>query len=186
MKKPRLTPSQIRFALKSATACDAIVTTKDWLRSFWYEENWQDGVDMAKYDKGNGDHVFVFFTSDGQTIIKGFDHESQVSPHARDKYEVWPGIYDGAPPALMEYVKDVSVEHEDVTFCCWSVDGASWNAGSAVIPEEIDDGSNWLMEMLQMNSEAFINWAQSYYEKNFDRIGVEGVLKVFGIEEEPT
>ena len=136
---------------------------------------------MAKYDNGGGDHVFVFFTLDGKTLIKGFDHESQVSPHAREEYGIWPGIYDGLPPDLVSLLQDEAVEFEDVTFCCWNLDGSSWETGNAVIPEGIDDGSGALLSMVQMNADEFIEWARSYYENSFDLIGEAGVFKEFGV-----
>ena len=144
MKKPTLSPSELRLAMQCAARCDAIITSKDWLRVFLYEPNWRDGVSMAKYDNGGGDHVVAFFTDEGHAIVKGFDHESGVSPHARDVYETWPGIYDGIPPNLLSLIVDESVEYEDATFCCWSIDGKTWESGSAVIPEDINDGSGWL------------------------------------------
>ncbi len=179
MDTPKLSPPQLRQALQSAAKCDATVTSKDWLRAFWYEENWSDGVIMAKYDNGGGDHVFVFFTSDGKTLIKGFDHESEVSPHAQAEYGIWPGIYDGLPSDLDKLVKNEAVEYEDVTFCCWSVDGQTWQSGSAVIPHGIDDGSSWLLDMVQMTAEEFIEWGKSYYEDNFEIIGEAGVSEQF-------
>jgi hypothetical protein len=130
---------------------------------------------MAKYDNGSGDHVFAFFTDEGHVIVKGFDHESSVSPHAREVYETWPGIYDGVPPNLLQLIEDESVEYDDVTFCCWSADGRTWESGSAVIPDDIDDGSGWLLPMTQMNAEEFIEWGRSYYGEEFGRIGVNGV-----------
>ena len=36
--------------------------------------------------------MFIFFTDDG-CLIKGFDHESEVSIHVRDEFKVWEGIY---------------------------------------------------------------------------------------------
>lgn len=183
MKKPTLAPSQIQALLRAAAACDAIVTTKDWLRAFRYNANWRDGVAMAHYDNGAGDHVFVFFAPNGQTIIKGFDHTSGLSPHAQEEYGVWPGIYDDVPAALMALLEDDdSVEHEDVTFCFWSTDGVTWSNGSAVIPDGLDDGSGWLLDMLQMNVNDFVEWGQAYYKDGFDRIGVEGVRKHFSEE----
>lgn len=179
MKLPTLSPSQLQRALQCAARCDARLTSEDWLRAFWHEPDWQDGMAMAKYDNGAGDHVFGFFGADGKTVLKGFDHESEVSPHAREEYGIWPGIYDGLPPDLLRLLQDEAVEHEHVTFCCWSVDGISWKSGNAVIPEHIDDGSAWLLGMVQMNAQEFIAWAKSYYEENFDRIGESGVHAEF-------
>ena len=179
MKTPKLSASEIRHAMRCAATCDSIVTSDDWLRAFWYDEAWSMGIAMGKYDNGSGDHILAFFGEDGSAIIKGFDHESGISPHARDKYEVWPGIYDGVPPPLMNILQDDSVEHEEVTFCVWTIDGNTWLTGNPKIPAELDDGSGWLLDMVQMTAEEFVEWGQSYYEDGFDRIGVDGVLNVY-------
>ena len=176
---PRISPDQLRQAWRCAAECDSWITCEDWLRVFWYEPNWADGIAMAKYDNGAGDNVIAFFSIDGKAVVKGFDHESEVSPHARKVYGVWPSIYDGMPSELLALVSDEAAEYEDVTFCCWSEDGKSWKSGNAVIPENIDDGSAWLLDMIQMNATQFIEWAKSYYEKDFERIGENGILTVF-------
>lgn len=181
MNIPKLSRIELQHALQCAANCDATVTSEDWLRAFWYEENWSNGTTMAKYDNGGGDHVFVFFTKDGRTLIKGFDHESAVSPHAREEYGIWPGMYDGLPSDLFELLKDDAIEHEEVTFCCWSVDGKTWKTGSTLISEGIDDGSAWLLRMIQMNADEFIEWGKSYYEDGFDRLGAAGVIRSFNV-----
>jgi hypothetical protein len=180
MNTPTLSPAQLQHAMQCAARCDATVISKDWLRAFWYEENWSDGISMGKYDNGAGDHVIAFFTSDGKAVIKGFDHESPVSPHAREQYAIWPGMYEGIPPELMSLLHDEAVEHEDVTFCCWSMDGRHWMTGSVQIPNDINDGSTWLLGMVQMDAPALIEWATSYYEDDFHLIGEDGVFAQFG------
>ena len=134
---------------------------------------------MAKYDNGGGDHVIAFFRSSGQALVKGFDHESEVSPHAREQYVVWPGMYEGLPSELLSVIQDEAAEYDDVTFCCWSSDGTDWTTGNANVPEGIDDGSTWLLDMVQMDANKFIDWARSYYEAGFDVIGEEGVFAAF-------
>ncbi|WP_123042562.1 hypothetical protein [Cohnella candidum] len=39
--------------------------------------------------------------------MKGFDHESPLSPYAQDEHRVWPGIYDNVPSELLSLL-----EHE--------------------------------------------------------------------------
>lgn len=179
MKPPTLSPSRLQRVLQCAARCDATLTSDDWLRAFWYEPDWLDGIAMAKYDNGAGDHVVGFFGADGKTVLKGFDHESGVSPHAREEYGVWPGLYDGLPPELWRWLQDEAAEHEHVTFCCWSVDGLAWQSGNAVLPDEIDDGSAWLLGMVQMDAQAFSEWGKSYYEDSFERLGESGVRAAF-------
>ena len=179
MKLPALSPSQLQHAWQCAARCDAALTSEDWLRAFRHEPDWADGVAMARYDNGAGDHVVGFFGADGTAVLKGFDHESPVSPHAREEYGIWPGLYDGLPPQLWRWLQDEAVEQEHVTFCCWSVDGLSWQSGSAIIPDDIDDGSAWLLGMVQMDAQAFIEWGKSYYEDSFERLGEGGVRAEF-------
>lgn len=180
MTTPTLSPAQLQRAMQAAARCDATLTSKDWLRTFWYHENWSGAMSMGRYDNGAGDHVVAFFTPDGRALIKGFDHESEVSPHARDEYAIWPGIYDGVPPEFLDLLHDEAVEYEHVTFCCWCDDGQTWKTGSALIPEEMDDGSDRLLGMVQMDARAFIDWAKSYYEASFALLGEAGVAAAFG------
>ena len=179
MTLPNLSPPRLLQAWQCAARCDAAITSEDWLRAFRYAPHWADGVAMARYDNGAGDHVVGFFGADGKVVLKGFDHESAVSPHAREEYGVWPGLYDGLPQDLLRLLQDEAVECEHVTFCCWSVDGLSWQSGKAVIPDDIDDGSAWLLRMVQMDAQAFIEWGKSYYEDSFARLGESGVRAEF-------
>lgn len=185
MKIPKLSPSQLQMTWQYAAQCDALITSEDWLRSFWYEQHWSDGIAMAKYDNGAGDHVIALFSVDGKVVLKGFDHESEVSPYARDEYGIWPGIYEGMPQEFLRLIQDEAIESELVTFCCWSTDGKSWETGTALLPVGIDDGSDWLLDMVQMDAEEFIEWAKSYYEDNFERIGEDGIFKEFKVRYKP-
>ena len=180
MHIPALPPYQLQHAWQCAARCDAVVTPQDGSAAYSYERHGPGAVAMAKYDNGAGAHIVAFFGPDGRTVLKGFDHESAVSPHAREEYAVWPGLYEGMPPDLLRLIHGEAVEPEHVTFCCWSVDGLSWQTGNAHIPADIDDGSGWLLRMVQMNAQEFIAWATSYYGDHFRRIGERGVLAEFG------
>ncbi|MEI2395654.1 hypothetical protein [Paenibacillus phytohabitans] len=57
---------------------------------------------MAKIDNGAGDHLIILFSPDG-SIIKGFDHESELSPYGvktanwhKGKVEIPKGVSDGS------------------------------------------------------------------------------------------
>jgi hypothetical protein len=179
MSVPQMSPNQLQRAFQRAAQCDESISSEDWLRAFRYEPAWANGIAMGKYDNGAGDNVIAFFGADGKTVVKGFDHESEVSPHARDEYGIWPSIYEGIPADILQFIRDEAAEYEDVTFCYWSVDGKSWQSGSAVIAEGVDDGSAWLLEMIQMDADQFVEWAKSYYEEDFDRLGESGVRTIF-------
>ena len=64
----------------------------------------------------------------------------------------------------------------------YSLDNSnSRTTGNAQIPEGMDDGSTWLLGMVQMDAEEFIEWAKFYYEDEFDLIGEECVSAEFEI-----
>jgi hypothetical protein len=179
MNQPSLAPQQLKRALQCAVACDALLTSDPLLRTFTWEKNWIDGVDLAMYYSGGGDSAMVFFPASGQVLIKGFDHESEVSPHARDVYAVWPRMYDDVPAALMACLADERAEQDEVTFVYWSEDGVQWCQGRADIPEDMDDGSDWLLDMLQMDADDFIDWGRDYFGAKFDDVGADAVRRVF-------
>ncbi|VXC11301.1 hypothetical protein MASSI9I_51185 [Massilia sp. 9I] len=179
MSIPTLSAAQLKHALQCAARCDGKLTPEEWLRVFRYEDTRSDAIEMARYDNGAGDHITVFFTSTGKALVKGFDHESEVSPHAQENGEVWPGMYDGLPSDLLPLAQDEAAEYEDVTFCFWSVDGTSWDRGNTLIPDHVDDGSSWLLSMIQMDAVEFIEWARDYYEEGFDLLGESGVFAEF-------
>lgn len=179
MTMPTLPPRLLQHAWRCAAACDTLAAAENGSTTFSYDPDWLPGIAMARYDNGAGDHLVGLFTSDGQAVLKGFDHESELSPHARDEYAPWPGIHDGLPQDMLALLQDEALEHEDVTFCCWSLDGHSWNTGTAQIPEQMDDGSGWLLPMVQMDAPAFIGWAKDYYGDDFSRMGESAIIAAF-------
>ena len=179
MPIPDMSPHHLQRAWQSAARCDALMTPEESMRAYRHDPAWSNGIAMARFDNGAGDHVIGFFTAEGKAVLKGFDHESELSPHAQDEYAVWPGIYDGLPQELLDLLHDEAVDHEDVTFCCWSVDGVSWSTGTAQIAENMEDGAGWLLPMVQMDAQQFIEWAKHYYGDQFGKIGEAGLLAAF-------
>ena len=126
-----------------------------WLRSFDYQPDWSPGVAFAKFDNGGGDDM-IFFFKNGGAIIKGFDHESNISPYANDS-KIWPGIYDGVPAELDEELQDAAVVRDDVTFCIWNTNG-SWQCGPVKFKQDQDDGSEWLLDDIIDSAAAYVEW----------------------------
>lgn len=176
---PTISVSELKRRLRAASNCDALATEQVWLRTFTYTVDWQDAVDLAKYDNGRGDHVFVLFTAGGAAFIKGFDHESAVSPHSRDVFGTWSGLYHGLPESFGGLLKNEIFEAEEATFCCWSEDGERWNTGTADIPPDLDDGSGWMLYAIQKDASQYAEWAKSYYGENFELIGIDRIVTEF-------
>lgn len=158
-------PEQLKQQLLTLSALDIILCDTDWLRVYQYDAKWSEQAQLATVSNGAGDNLHIIFAREG-VLIKGFDHESPFSPHARDEYSVWPGIYDHVPSALFSYIEqEDALELEDVTFCLWREPGdAEWQTGSIENPAGWDDGFNFLIGYLYQTPEDYAEWAGGYYE----------------------
>jgi hypothetical protein len=125
---------------------------------------------------GSGDEFDIVFAPVG-AYIRGFDHESPLSPYRHeDVPEPWPGVLDSVPEAFRRYVDEPAFTDEDgcpvVTACLWRETGApSWQTGRITFPDDHPDpdGSAWLFELLLTPTpEAFQAFAEDYYEVPVD------------------
>ncbi|MBP1996385.1 hypothetical protein [Paenibacillus eucommiae] len=177
-------PQILREKMIAMAALDLILCPEDWLRYHLFYPEWSAHVSLGKVDNGSGDHMFVAFTPDG-CIVKGFDHESALSPHAGDTYEVWPGIYEDAPAALLAYLDDEAIEKDDVTFCIWREAGdTAWRKGEVHIPEGESDGSSFLLGTIYENAEDYVEWAEDYFDMPVEVEVVREIYKGSAITEQ--
>lgn len=144
---------------------------KSWLRITSYFPNYLEGVDMFHIDNGASDHLYILFSTTG-IIIKGFDHESILSPYANEDEIITPGIYDTTPPELLALL-DTHTEKDDVTFCVWyDLNNSTWRKGIITVPEgykDGDDGEGFLLGYIFTTPDDWLDWAQHYYgDKNKD------------------
>lgn len=157
-------PHVLKQRLLALAALDLILCPEEWLRYHSFITEWAPHVSLAKIDNGAGDHLFVLFTAEG-VIMKGFDHESALSPHAGDEYEVWPGIYDKVPEVLLAWLDDEAIEKEEVTLCIWrEPEDSSWRKGEVHIPDGEEDGSGFLLGTIFETPEDYVDWAEDYFE----------------------
>lgn len=173
-----LSNTQIRSAFQASASLEKILCDEAWLRCFNYEADWAEGIDIVTYENGGGDHVYIIFIGDA-ILIKGFDHESDVSPYAQDEYKVWAGMYDGVPEKFLSVLNDESLEHKDVTFCYWRISDGAWSQGNVIFENNEDDGSGWLLSALTVTPEKYIEYAKNYYADAFNRISESQVYKTF-------
>ncbi|MCL6604827.1 MAG: hypothetical protein K6T94_18345 [Paenibacillus sp.] len=158
-------PKKLMDLLQILASLNIVLCPKDeWLRYHSYVPEWDKNISMAKIDNGAGDHLFILFAPQG-ILMKGFDHESELSPHARDEFEIWPGIYEEVPIALSHLLEDEAIEKEDVTFCIWrETKDFVWRMGTVEIPEGEEDGSSFLLGTIHETAEDFVDFAEGYFE----------------------
>jgi hypothetical protein len=176
---------ELRDLCRSLAMLDAILSP-DWERRYYsMNAGWADGEEMASMRNGSGDEYSIVFSAAG-AYVRGFDHESPMSPYGNDG-EPWPGVIDEVPEAFKPFVEEPAfMDHHDVavvTACMWR--GATddqWHHGTIDFPEGRDDpdGATYLFE-LQVNRspEAFQRFAEDYYEVPVD---LGAVIQVYALQ----
>ncbi|WP_342511656.1 hypothetical protein MKY34_14175 [Sporosarcina sp. FSL K6-1522] len=177
-------PDALKKNLMHLATLDVILCEEDWLRTYQFDSQWGENISLATIDNGAGDNLVVLFAPEG-VILKGFDHESALSPHAREEYEVFPGIYDTTPASLLAYLEDEALERDDVTFCIWhETCDMEWRMGDVQIPIGAEDGSAFLLRTILTTPEVYVEWAENYYDKVLPVDVVQQVYEGVTITEE--
>ncbi|MBT2293326.1 hypothetical protein J7E73_30380 [Paenibacillus albidus] len=180
MKKcehPLPEPEALQMLWRKLAALDLIMSETKWLRVHLYEPDWTAEATLGIVDNGAGDNMHVVFAPEG-VVLKGCDHMSSMSPHAREEYEVWPGIYDEVPAGLLAYLRrDPNVfDADDTTFCLWRSSGdAEWRAGEPADAEGLDDGADFLLGFLESTPEEYADWAGTYFDKPISLSAVQHI-----------
>ncbi|MFP1628996.1 hypothetical protein ACLB9X_28370 [Streptomyces sp. 5K101] len=161
----------VRRLCRAVAVAEAVLNPGDY-RTYSFDANWSETEEVFSMRNGGGDEFDVVFSPAG-AYIRGFDHESPMSPYDGDV--VWPGVVDAVPEVFRSCVEEPAFSHGYmplVTACLWREAGDdSWHTGPVEYPEgEADpDGSGWLFELLvDPTPEAFQSFAEDYYEQPVD------------------
>jgi len=132
---------------------------------------------MASMRNGSGDEYFLVFGPLG-AFLKGFDHESIMSPWTKEPRAVWPGVLDHVPAQFAPWLAEPAFSMGNTTFCLWrTVSDQTWQHGPISFPDGGDsDGSQGLLWMLDGSPETYVHFASDYYEISLD---VDLVRKVY-------
>jgi hypothetical protein len=87
----------VRRWSQSLAVLDAIMSADSEYRYFSFDGEFGPGQALASMRNGSGDEYSITFTDDG-AFLRGFDHESPVSPFAQAPPALWPGLLTGCPP----------------------------------------------------------------------------------------
>ncbi|MBE1496034.1 hypothetical protein H4696_003134 [Amycolatopsis lexingtonensis] len=170
----------LRALCRALAVLDAVLSPGSEHGYHLYDAAWAPGEEMASMRDGAGNEYSVVFTAAG-AYVRGFDHESPMSPYATDDYEPWPGVLDDVPAVFQECVKEPAFCDETgtpyVTVSLWREHGdTAWRHGTITFPGNGDDGADWLFALLTDGTpEAFRDWAQDYHEMPIDLDAVRHV-----------
>ena len=168
----------LRRLCQSLAMLDAILYP-DWQgRYYSFNGCWDDRTSLGSMRNAEGDDYFILFMPAG-AVIKGFAHESEMSPYQTQPNSVWPGLLDELPQELKPALSDPALLLEDVTFCIWRLtQDNAWRRGGITFPNSKDaDGSADLLALLDGNPQSYQRWAEEYYEREIDLGAVEQVYR---------
>jgi hypothetical protein len=156
----------LRKLTQSLAMLDAILSPEWDNRYYSFNSKWDEGEMMASMRNGSGDEYFILFDSHG-AIMKGFDHESAMSPWSAEEEKLWPGIFDDVPDEFQSFLSEPAFSIQETTFCIWRryID-SSWRVGTINYPDEDDpDGSEYMLSILDGRPSTYKEFAESYYGK---------------------
>ncbi|MFG2589177.1 hypothetical protein [Streptomyces sp. NPDC048438] len=163
------------------------VLNPDGERCYSFSSSWSETEEVASMRNGSGDEFDVVFSPAG-AYIRGFDHESAMSPYIDDA--PWPGVVDSVPE-FRRYVEETAFTDggvPTVTACLWREVGSEhWQAGEIDFPENSadPDGSGWMFHLLVAPSpEEFRRFAEDYYEIPVDLDAVRHVYALRPLTQE--
>lgn len=158
---------------------DAILCPEWSFRYYSFNSSWDVDEQLGSMRDGSGDHFFAHFSAAG-CWVKGFAHESPMSPYRENPPRPWPGILEAVPTEFEACLREPAFSPGDVTFCIWRRCGdRGWQRGPVDYPPDQSDpdGSESLLSPLDGQPETYQVWAESYYERE---VSLEMVQHIFG------
>jgi hypothetical protein len=178
-------PAELRAHLRALAILDATIGDDPQFCCYTFDTAWGPGEEAALMENGSGDDFSVHFAPAG-VLIRGFDHESEMSPYGTDDEQVWPGVIDEVPAALRPLLdepafRDEGIDAPRVTACLWREAGdTAWRTGSAIAfpsGNKEADGAGFLFGLLTDRSpEAVQAHFEEYYERPVPLDAVRHVL----------
>lgn len=168
----------LRRLSQSLAMLDAIMSPEWEDRYYSFNSKWSEKEMMASMRNGQGEEYFILFDSHG-AIMKGFDHESPMSPWAGQEKKLWPGIFESVPAEFQSFLSEPAFSIDETTFCVWRrYSDSSWQVGSIDYPDEDDpDGSEYLLSILNGEPSAYKEFADWYYEKTLSLDAIEHIYR---------
>ena len=167
-------PAELRAHLRALAVLDSTIGDDPRFCVYAFDADRGPGEEAALMDNGSGDDFSVLFAPAG-VLIRGFDHESAMSPYGTEDEQVWPGVVDEVPTALRPLLDDPAFRDEGldftrVTVCLWRETGdTAWRTGSAIdfpAGHESPDGSGFLFHLITDRSPETV---QAHFEDYYER-----------------
>lgn len=174
----------------SLAVLDGIMSPEWQYRYYAFDPRWRKGVSLASMRNGSGDDFYILFAPEG-CIIKGFAHESLMSPYRARRANpgtrgIWPGIYDFVPDDLRILLEEPALTPDDVTYCIWwENESPGWQMGVRDFPPDDDpDGSETHLQILDGNPATYQEFARHYYERDIPIAVIRAIYAHYPVSRE--
>lgn len=166
----------LRRLLQSMAMLDAVLQPEWQYRYYSFNCRWGRGQQMGSMRDGCGDQFFALFNKAG-CWLKGFGHESPLSPFRHRPPTLFPGVIDRVPRVFAACLKQPAFVLEETTFCIWRrFSDDAWQRGEIAFPPGPDpDGSVALLSPLDGNPQTYREWAEDYFEASVPLAAVRHV-----------
>lgn len=198
-------PNELKRICKSISALEAIICPEWEYRYYSFQKEWSETEEFCEMRNGQGDQMLIVFSKYG-TCINGFAHESEMNGWRNIPIEekksiveklfgskketktkltqiVPKGVLDDLPTVFNEFIFGEPVKSIGTTFCIWQTEtDNNWKIGKVDLPkDDYKDGSSDLLQLLDGNPSTYKNWAEEYYEEEFDgrALKLELVEKIY-------
>ena len=170
--------SELRRIMQSLAMLDAIIEDKWEYRYFSFNASWSKMEEMGSMRNGSGDDLFAVFCEAG-CFLRGFDHESAMSPWHQKPPKIWLGILEDVPVEFSNLLVEPAFHMEDTTYCIWRrVNEPQWSRGTIQFAEGSDpDGSEWMLSMFDGSTETYVAYALEYFEVVVSSAAVDAVFR---------
>jgi hypothetical protein len=168
----------IRLRLQQMSALQTVLAIEYGSSDYEFHPKWKRSEQMGAFKNGSGDELFAHFTPKG-CFIKGFAHESVMTPYRTKPPSLWPGLLSSVPAVFASSLKEPAFDIPATTFVVWrlAVD-AEWRTDDIEFPNHYyGDGSQDLLPRITMAASEFAEWLAETYEAAVDVEIVEHVFK---------
>lgn len=176
----------VRRWSQSLAVLDAIMSARREYRYFSFDAEFSPGRALASMRDGSGNEYLITFTADG-AFVRGFDHESPLSPFIHSPPVLWPGLLTGLPASLAPVAQEPAFALAGVplmTVALWRLAGEDrWHHGPIAYPPDWEseyadpDGADWLLAQLDGRSESYLQYASDYFERQLPAAAVSAVME---------
>ena len=173
-------PKTLQRRCQGLAMLEAMLGEDEEERYFHYDSHWGPDEQLASMRNGSGDEWSVTFAAAG-VWLRGFDHESRMSPWEHRHDLDW---LAHVPTPLRPAASEPAFTGDDVpmvTVACWRLHTENaWHPVQlrSSVPENVDDGAEWLFAELDGDPETYLAHAREYYEVELRREDVEHVLSL--------